>query len=78
MMAHKDFSIDVSTPSLLLFLINSPDLATNPTISSAHDWTIGFNTSNMVIQKRLSHWHHIQQEVEYDANVIINGFMNIK
>jgi hypothetical protein len=46
---------------LFNFLIKSLNLTTNPTIYSAHSWTIRFNTSNMVIKKGLSHWHHIQQ-----------------
>ncbi len=49
----RDYSsINASTPNILLSsLIKSPNRATNPTTSTTHVWTIGFNTSNTVIKR---------------------------
>jgi hypothetical protein len=50
--ACDDFSINVPTPNILLSSsIESPNLAIDPTTYIAQAWTVGFNTSNIIIRR---------------------------
>jgi hypothetical protein len=52
--ARDDSSINAPTPNILLsFSIQSPNLATYPTSSTAHAWTLRFSISNIVITRRI-------------------------